>query len=325
MSANRGQAPSRREREQQARQRDRRILIGVGAVLAVAAVVVVTGLYLTEYLPPRAHVLRIEDTDYNAGDIAQRARYELLFSNPEFTTRDAAVPETLRVLEDDAVVQLRAPDEVGEVSDDDVTAWLLEQFGFEGDDDPEAYAEALATILRAIDMSRDDYEEIVAVQVLRERLEDQFREAIEPETEQWRIARIRLADGESASDLRQQVIDGEDFGDLATNNSIEQAEAIAEGELGWVLPDSLSELAMTALVELEPGELSDVVEDTPFFDIYLMQEREESRPLEEPQIEALVAEQLAEWIEEQRPSVSIERDLSDGESDWIEKELFGDS
>ena len=60
-----------------------------------------------------------------------------------------------------------------------------------------------------------------------------------------------------------------------------------------------------------------MVETELFFDVYLVVEREEARPLDFAQIEALVTRRWDEWILDQRAIVAVERDLSDGEERWI--------
>ena len=59
MSASRAQGESRRERDRRAQRRERLIIAGLVGLLTVAGIVVLVGLYVTQYLPPRAHVLRV--------------------------------------------------------------------------------------------------------------------------------------------------------------------------------------------------------------------------------------------------------------------------
>ena len=70
MAANKSNTVSRREREQRTRRTERMVIIGAAGVLAVATVVVLVGLYVTQYLPPRAHVLTVGESEYNAGEVA---------------------------------------------------------------------------------------------------------------------------------------------------------------------------------------------------------------------------------------------------------------
>ena len=352
----------RRERDQRARRNERFAIIAVSGVLGVAALVVLAGLYVTQYRPPRAHVLSAGDTNYQAAEVARRTSYELRFGELSGGIGEA-VPETLAVLEEQSIVLARAPAFVGEVTDEDVTQWLRVHLGFtppegleeetadgadsedaadgaasddEGDGgdsgdgdavvatlevDPEEeatrFATALADWLRLVDLPKDEYDLVVAAGILRDRVFDQFRAEIGETADQLRVSRIRLADRGGAEDVRALLLEGADFAELAAERSAEAEYAAQGGDLGWLPLESLSDIARGALEGVEPGSISEVVETELFFDVYLVVEREEARPLDFAQIEALVTRRWDEWILDQRAIVAVERDLSDGEERWI--------
>ncbi len=352
----------RRERDQRARRNERFAIIAVSGVLGVAALVVLAGLYVTQYRPPRAHVLSAGDTNYQAAEVARRTSYELRFGELSGGIGEA-VPETLAVLEEQSIVLARAPAFVGEVTDEDVTQWLRVHLGFappegleeetadgadsedaadgaasddEGDGgdsgdgdavvatlevDPEEeatrFATALADWLRVVELPKDEYDLVVAAGILRDRVFDQFRAEIGETADQLRVSRIRLADRGGAEDVRALLLEGADFAELAAERSAEAEYAAQGGDLGWLPLESLSDIARGALEGVEPGSISEVVETELFFDVYLVVEREEARPLDFAQIEALVTRRWDEWILDQRAIVAVERDLSDGEERWI--------
>lgn len=63
-----------------------------------------------------------------------------------------------------------------------------------------------------------------------------------------------------ADDLKKQLDDGADFGELASENSDDTGSAQQNGELGYVSKGQMVEEFETALFELEPGEISEPVE-----------------------------------------------------------------
>lgn len=63
-----------------------------------------------------------------------------------------------------------------------------------------------------------------------------------------------------ADDLKAQLDDGADFGELATEHSDDTGSAQQNGELGYVSEGQMVEEFETALFELEPGEISEPVE-----------------------------------------------------------------
>ena len=344
---------SRRERDQRARRNERFAIIAVTVVLGVAALLVLAGLYVTQYRPPRAHVLSAAETDYQAAEVARRTAYELRFGELSGGIGEA-VPETLTVLEEQAIVLVHAPALVGEVTDEDVTQWLRVHLGFappegleeetaDGGDSAEAaddsedaagdsaagtleedpgeaaarYAGLLADWLRVVDLPKDEYDLVVAAGILRDRLLDQYRDEIGETSDQLRVSRIRLADRGGAEAVRALLLEGADFAELAAERSGEAEYAAQGGDLGWLPLESLSEIARAALEGVEPGSISEVVETELFFDVYLVVEREEARPLDAAQIEALVTRRWDEWLLAQRAIVAVERDLSDSEERWI--------
>ena len=63
-----------------------------------------------------------------------------------------------------------------------------------------------------------------------------------------------------ADDLKAQLDDGADFGELAAEHSDDTGSAQQNGELGYVSEGQMVEEFETALFELEPGEISEPVE-----------------------------------------------------------------
>ena len=117
--------------------------------------------------------------------------------------------------------------------------------------------------------------------------------------------------------MRALLLEGADFAELAAERSAEAEYAAQGGDLGWLPLESLSEIARAALEGVEPGSISEVVETELFSTVYLVAEREDARPLDDAQIEALVQRRWDEWLLAQRAIVAVERDLSDDEERWI--------
>ena len=324
MSASKTQVSTRRAREARERRRTRLIVYGASGVLVVAVAVVLVGLYVTQYRPPRAHVLSVGGSDYNASEVARRATYEVLFGGGVTPNLGVVVADTLQVIEDEAIVHQRAPATVGAVTADDIDAELRERLGVADSDvdSDEAFGDAFATLLRAVDLPRGEYEAVIAGEILLERLGERFRPDIAETTAQLALSRIRLLDEANAEEVRTLLLEGADFAELAAERSIEEALAAEGGDLGWRLFATLSLPAEEALASLEAGEISAVVSDGLFVDVYLVTERDEARPLEPEQIDELVVRRQQEWLDEQRLTVRVENDLSDGEESWILERLL---
>jgi len=112
---------------------ERGILLAVGGILAIAAVVVLAGLYITEYRPPRAHAVTIEGRDYNAEAVKRRGSYLVRYeaeASRAISSQDELVDATVdRLVRDEALIR-RAPAVVGEITDEDLDQQLRIQLGF---------------------------------------------------------------------------------------------------------------------------------------------------------------------------------------------------
>lgn len=317
MAANRAQGPSRRERDRRARRNERLVVAAAASVLALAALVVLAGVFLTQYRPPRAHVLSVGDRDYDAGAVARRALYELIYGDA-VSAIDAAVPDTLRRLEDDEVLRSRAPLVVGSAGWIEVRGELLGRLGLDG---LEGFLDRYAVLLRDSGLRREEMEEMVLAQILERRLREAFAASLGDGGGQALLSRIRLADAAAAADARRlAVADGADFDAVAAARASAQA---AGPDLGWRLLAALSPAAHAALEPLAAGAVSAVVRDGPFHDVYLVRERDDERPLDDAQREEIAGRRFEAWLAAERGKVEAALDLSAGEERWILDRVIG--
>ena len=318
MAANRAQGPSRRERDLRARRNERLVVAAAAGVLVLAALVVAAGLFLTQYRPPRAHVLAAGERDYDAGAVVRRALYEMRFGDA-VSALDAAVPDTLRRLEDDEVLRSRAPLLVGSVDWIEVRAELIGQVGLDG---IEGFADRYAELLRDSGLRREEMEAMVEAQILERRLRDAFAADLGAAGGQALLSRIRLADADAAGDVRRLASeDGADFAAIAAERGSAQA---ADGlDLGWRPLDALAPAAREAIAPLAAGEVSAVVRDGPFHDVYLVRERDDERPLDDAQRDGIAAERFEAWLAAERGRIETVEDLSAGEERWILDRVIG--
>ena len=106
-------------------QRDQLVMLGSAVVLGVAAIIVLVGLYLTVYRPPREVVLTAADTRYDAGAVVRRAVYLMVFQPDAAPRSQSEVPsKTLDVLQREQLLRTRAKTLVPEVTADDITKSL---------------------------------------------------------------------------------------------------------------------------------------------------------------------------------------------------------
>ncbi len=112
--------------------------------------------------------------------------------------------------------------------------------------------------LQSVSVSRHEVEEFY----------NQFRDSLPAQPEAVKLAHILLAVAPSekvedsvqavAADLRQQVLDGADFGAISTRYSSRGAGANG-GDLGWISRDDVVEDFARAAFSLQPGDVSGVI------------------------------------------------------------------
>ncbi len=339
------------------------VLIAVGGVLLVAAVVVLAGLYITQYRPPREHILTIDGHDYNAADVRSRGSYMLRYERDfaEGITQDILVDKTIERITLDEVLRSRAPATVGEVTEDDVQQELRERLGFaaptptpaaspapgatgtpEASPTPapteavtpdaeqrqqqeEDFARARRDIYRDAGMSQSEFEGIVTADLLERRLREQFETEVNKAAPQVSLQLIRVADEATAQRVRDQALAGSDFVRLAAEYSITPTAKTDGGELGWQLVETLDQPVRDAVQSLPAGGMTEIITNDRFFDIYRVAEPVTDRDLDPAQLDTLLQERVDAWFETERPNVPVELDMSDGEKDWLRDAILNDA
>lgn len=120
----------------------------------------------------------------------------------------------------------------------------------------------------------------------------------------------RVDDAEAlafAQSLRQRILDGEDFADLALRYSEDPGSGVEGGDLGWAgrgryVPE-FDEVAFS----LEVGEISEPVKTTFGYHIIEVLERDDEREKDEASLQQEYAEAFQTWLQEQVLSLEIDR------------------
>ena len=317
-------ASERRERRFAEERRQRQILYGAIGGLAIVAVIIAAGLYITQYRAPRAHVLTVAGRDYDAAAVARRGSYHAIFEGGiQDLSITSIAQRAVDLLVEEAVVRERAPAAVGAVTVEDVEDDLRERLGFADSDDRRQFAEALRNVLLAAGLTRDEYYDLATATMLAGRLRDGFEEDIGAAAPQVRLSRIRLTDSVAAKEVRVTALGGADFAELAAERTADTQHRDDGGDLGWLPLALLDDEVMAVISGLRAGEIAPIVDSGLFFDLYLVAEREDERELDEQQVSRLVAQMFSEWRDVERPAIAVAVDLSDSEEQWIADRVAG--
>ncbi len=171
----------------------------------------------------------------------------------------------------------------------------------------EAYQKYLAMLQKEAGLSEQDFREIVAMNLLRQKMQEFLAQRVETRAEQVRARHILLETEGEAKEVLERLKGGEDFAALAKELSQDPATKEKGGDLGWfprgLMVPEFDEVAFA----LQPGEVSDVVQTPYGFHIIKVEERDEDRELEEEILQLRRANALSDWLQEQRQSAIVER------------------
>lgn len=312
--AARQRATSRRQQEQAEARRNRLVMGGVVVVLVAVVAVIGAGLFVTQYLPPRAHVIAIEGVDYDAAAVRRRATYYVLFEGGIRTGITGVPSLAIDLLVREAALRARAPALVGAVSEEQMDQELRERFGFADSDDAAGFASALQGVLVNSGLDRDEFFALLESQMLVERLRDRYSEEIGETARQLDLSRISVDDEETADALRDRARDGEGFAALAEELA---SDPEANVELGWTPVDLLDDDVLAALEGLGRGDVSEPVGSGLSFEIYRVEGVDNDRELAEAQLNGLVTLRVEAWFDQETPQIAVERDFSDEEEQWL--------
>lgn len=133
-------------------------------------------------------------------------------------------------------------------------------------------------------------------------MRDQIASQVPQVAEQVHVRQVLLYNAERAGEVLNQLQSGADFVELAA-----RFDPVARGELGWfprgyLLDEKLEEAAF----ELQPGEISSVIQTEAGYHILLMIERDAQRPLDSDALQVLQNKALLDWLAERRSQAQIQ-------------------
>lgn len=143
--------------------------------------------------------------------------------------------------------------------------------------------------------------------VLASDMIDLITEPIPDSAEQVHARHILVDSRELAEQLREELIDGADFGEIAAEYSLDLSTRIGGGDLGWISKGTLTvpEVEAAAL-ELQEGQIGPVVESALGFHVIEVVGRA-LRPLSTEAQSNIHRRAVQDWLRSRRETVEIER------------------
>lgn len=127
----------------------------------------------------------------------------------------------------------------------------------------EGYQNAFATAqasLEELGFTKGQYDSIFEIELLRQKLYEQVTAGIPQEQEQVWARHILVATEEEAQTVIERLNDGEEFGALAAELSLDTGSGASGGDLGWFGRNQMVAPFEEAAFSLEPSEISEPVQ-----------------------------------------------------------------
>jgi peptidyl-prolyl cis-trans isomerase D len=170
----------------------------------------------------------------------------------------------------------------------------------------EDYKNAIAAYKQRIGITEEQFREIVANQILREKLLEEITKDTPHQEEQVWARHILVATEEEAQTVLDRLAAGEDFAALAEELSTDTSSAVNGGDLGWFGRGQMVPEFETAAFSLGIGEISAPIATTYGYHIIQVLGKE-IRPLDDASYEQKKQTIFTEWLTVQRDSSEIEK------------------
>jgi parvulin-like peptidyl-prolyl isomerase len=167
------------------------------------------------------------------------------------------------------------------------------------------YSDYVLALRREVGMSETEFRSLFEADLLRSKVEEAFAEEVATVDEQVQAVHILVETEEEARTALDRLAEGEDFGTLADELSLDTATE--GGDLGWfprgMMVPEFEEVAFSLAV----GETSDPVQTSFGHHIIKVLDREAARELDDAVLEQRKAAALSEWLVDARQAEAVER------------------
>ena len=227
--------------QQQTKRRRLFLILGI-SVIAAVSVVTGRGFYITYYQPMHETVIRVNDTEFNMGYYIKMLELSVR-GQPEYLPYLA--DEVVTAIEQNELIRQGAED-LGIVASNSEVDEMLKEF------DPP--------------LSKD-YRDLIRAEILKGKLRDvYFDQGVPMFAEQRHMMAMFLESENQTAEVRTRLENGEDFGELAGELSLESLSQTENGDLGWHPYGILSEMMGLSIPEYyaftsEVGVLSEPLYD----------------------------------------------------------------
>ncbi len=305
----RGKSRTAKRRDNQRRAQ----IFVLGGVIVAALAVVGIGIFgylQTSYRPQHETVLKVGDRAYQMNYVEKRLRYVIKNAapgTPIMNNYDQALAQTFSDLTSDEVDRVGAPQVDVSVSDDEVDAKIRQNLGLSDSTDQATYAEAYRTLVKNSGFTPDEYRELIAAQLLEDKIRQHIRAAIPDATEQVHLSDIRVQSQQDAQTVQDRLAKGEDFATIAADISLDTTSKNKGGDLGWVPRGAYPTDIENAVFALNVGDRTQPLAYLNSFYIYELTEKSSSMQVTDTERTDIENQSYANWQKQISDQISIDR------------------
>jgi hypothetical protein len=309
-----GHQPKRKQQEQQYQ---RLALIGATAIVIVVAILLGVGWYQSYVRPYRQTVIVVGNRHATMQDyITQIKSLIPRFSNSDPQVVLAAVPEAARQqIEDQFIVLERAQQAGATATEQEVDAGIAADLGVAapagGAPSRTAYESALTAKLAKTGLTFSQYKEQTRGNVLSQSLETKLGADYPKIGPEAKYEEIVLNDQASAKKMLDRLNGGESWETLVAEvHNSPTAGTVAQFDFQPKL--QIDDKLSAPLFDLNPGGHTDVVATNDGkYTIARLIEKDDQHPISDDQIHAITPKLFANWIDDQKKTLTVKEMLSD--------------
>ncbi len=329
------------------RQQDRgtrRVAIGVISFLVVLVLgLLVAGYVVVFVLPPNELVIRVNDVSYSRGDMVKFLRVRqrgVEFLGGKFSAGTDIFRALQLIMENEIIVQA-APRLGISVSEAEVDREIESILSSSPVGKTEAqlekeFRERYGSYLNAIQISKEEYRDIVRRSLLRERLRQHVGDSVPKVAEQVHLYQLVVSPRDELDIIRTRYEDAKGvssdpiilaraFMEIVREFSRDVPEIVRRGgDLGW-MPEGVLEDYDRVYFDLPAGELSENTSDADSPQtrllMFMVSERDEARPVDPRDLEALKDGALQDWLNKERRNHDVYSVFNSDVYDWMIRQL----
>jgi parvulin-like peptidyl-prolyl isomerase len=282
----------------------------IGVVLVIAAALVAWGYYKDKIAPRHETVLTVGSRNFDVAFVERRVRANARIGNlGANSTLQDIVLNALKAIELEEVLRQTAKLQGMTVTDADIDNEIRVRLGLPSGVARNVFAAGYRSEVLRTGLPVKEYREIIAAQIIQERLTTQFQDAAPNQAEQVDAQIIKTKDEATIKDAKQRLDRGDKFNLTAASLSIDSSKDQG-GELGWVTQAELTPKAGETLFSLPVGQVSDPVQDYNGWYIVLARDKQ-TRDVDGAQKQRIAAQTLDNTLQQTRVKVGSTSKITD--------------